>query len=1049
MPFGSQPVTERKGAEGGTRSVLYLRALAVGLVFLSRVRAEPLAPAGSSAAADFETVRPILEARCLSCHGPDKQESNFRLDDPAAALRGGTNGVAIVPGKSSESPMLTRITGADPDLVMPPEGERLQAEAVAAIRSWIDGGAVWPTQSKGEGRTRSDHWSLRSLERPPVPKLDSWSADGIRNPIDAFILARLEKEEIEPSPEADRTTLIRRLAIDLTGLPPTPDEAAAFQADDEPGAYERLVDRLLASPRYGERWARHWMDVVHFAETHGNDQDRPRPNAWPYRDYVIRSFNQDKPYPRFVAEQVAGDVLYPRDPWASVALGFLAAGPWDESSLMCIVDDTVDKKLAQVLDRDDMITNVMSTFTSATVQCARCHNHKFDPISQTEYYNLQAVFAGVDRAERPFDPDPSVHRRRRRLNRKAREWERTEPARLVQLARSDGLVELEQRVRAAQAAWSVWTPVAVSSTGGATHAVRDDGSILFSGSRPEKDTYTFAFEGELTGITAVRLEVLADDSLPKQGPGRQDNGNLHLSEFTLSIAPTSLPDAPGGGAQGTLEPKPESARIAMAYADFNQDGWEIGAAIDGKPETAWGVHPDVGKSHSAVFVLAEPLRTATGAGPGAGTGAANPVRLTIELAQLHGAGHLIGRPRISVTKHPEPELARPLAADLALIIGIDRAARSEAQALTLARALGRWRLDAELAQLPAPQMVYAAASEFKGGNNFRPAPLGMPRPVHVLRRGDIHQPLAEATPAALACVPGLEASFALANPMSEGERRAALARWLVDPKNVLTYRSIVNRIWHYHFDRGLCDTPGDLGKMGGAPSHPELVDWLAVEFRDSGGSLKTLHRLLVTSATYRQASRIDPGKAARDGDNRLLWRMNSRRMDAETIRDALLLISGKLDLTMGGPSVRQFVQSPGIHVTPNVDYQSYDVDAPGNYRRGIYRFLFRTLPDPFMEALDCPDGSQLAPVRPASFTALQALALLDNRFVVRQSEHAAARLTKLAPDVAEQVKLLFQWALLRQPEAEEKERWTRYAERHGLANACRMMFNTSEFVFVQ
>ncbi len=328
-------------------------------------------------------------------------------------------------------------------------------------------------------------------------------------------------------------------------------------------------------------------------------------------------------------------------------------------------------------------------------------------------------------------------------------------------------------------------------------------------------------------------------------------------------------------------------------------------------------------------------------------------------------------------------------------------------------------------------------------------PPAQPRPVHVLRRGDINQPLEESVPGTISCIEGLPARFSLVDANDEGSRRAALARWLVDPQNVLTWRSIVNRVWHYHFGRGIVDTPNDLGVMGGQPSHPELLDWLAVEFRDAGGSLKSLHRLIVTSAAYRQSSQIDPQRAQSDAENRLLWRMNRSRLDADTMRDAILQVSGKLDLTMGGPSVKQFIESPGIHVTPNVDYQNFDLDAPGNFRRSIYRFLFRTLPDPLMESLDCPDGSQLTPVRGQSVTALQALTMLDNRFIVRLSEHAATRFAQAASQPAEQVRLLFQAALLRDPTPAESQRWETYTSKHGLANACRMMFNTNEFMFVE
>ena len=884
------------------------------------------------------------------------------------------------------------------------------------MRAWIDSGAAWPADA--ERPTKSDHWSLQALVKPPVPVVPGKS---VSNPIDAFIASQLADEHLQPSPEADRRTLVHRVYFDLIGLPPTPEAVAEFVADTSCDAYEKVVDRLLASPRYGERWARHWMDVIHFAETHGNDQDRPREHAWPYRDYLIRSFNEDKPYARFVTEQVAGDALYPDDPQAIVALGFLAAGPWDESSMMCIVDDTVDKKLAQVLDRDDMIANVMSTFTSTTVHCARCHNHKFDPISQAEYYNLQAVFAGVDRADRFFDPDRAVHRQRR-------QWQRQQQALpslaaeqlLSDAALQSQLAASEEHLHRASAAWQVVVPVAVSAHG-ASVTSEEDGSVIFGGTRGDRDTYTLDFETDLPVITAVRLEVLSDTRLPYHGPGRQDNGNLHLSEFKLTAAP-----AAGG--------EPAEVPIGSAYADFNQDGWTIAAAIDGKPDTAWGIHPQVGQSHSAIFVPRQPLATQA------------RTRLTVVLEQLHGRGHLIGRPRLSVTSLPNPALARPLPPELAAIVNKPRPTRSAAEQAQLSRWLLGMRLEQQLAALPEPQAVYAATHDFQGHNNFRPA--GRPRPVHLLRRGDINQRLEESSPGAASAVPGLESRFQPSSADDEGSRRIAMARWLVDPGNVLAWRSIVNRIWHYHFDRGIVDTPNDLGHMGGKPSHPALLDWLAVEFRDGGGSLKRLHRLIATSATYRQSSHGDPERASVDAENRQLWRMNARRLDAESIRDAVLQASGKLELAMGGPSVRQFIESKGIHVTPNIDYQAYDVDSPGNFRRSVYRFLFRTLPDPLMESLDCPDGSQLSPVRTASITALQALSLLDNHFIVRQSEHTAARLSASAATLPEQVALLFRLVLLREPTPDEQQKWESYAARHGLANACRMMFNTNEFVFV-
>ena len=966
-------------------------------------------------------VRPILEKRCFSCHGPDRQESDLRLDRRADAFKGGENGLAIAPGKSGESPLVERIAGKDADLRMPPKGELLSADQVALIRAWIDQGANWPDELADAAISGRDHWSLKPLARPPVPVLEQPAPTG--NPIDAFVRARLKQNGLHPSPEADRRTLLRRVTFDLTGLPPTPAEAATFLADSAPDSYERLVDRLLASPRYGERWARHWIDVAHFAETHGNDQDRPRPNAWPYRDYLIRAFNEDKPYDRFVSEQVAGDVLYPDQPQAIAALGFLAAGPWDESSLQSIVDDTVDKRIAQVLDRDDVITTVMSAFTSTTVHCARCHNHKFDPISQADYYSLQAVFSGVDKAERRYDPDPAVHDRRLQLTARKAEVAASSPEQLLAdpVVQSQ-MAEGEKTVQGVRDAWRVLTPATYVSANGSTATPQTDGSLLMGGTRPETDTYTLTFETDLPGITGIQLEVMNDPSLPHQGPGRQDNGNLHLSEFKLLAAP-----AAGGDAA--------AVPVASASADFNQGGWEISAALDGKRETAWGIYPEVGKPHAAVFVLREPLRIEGRA------------RLTVVLDQLHGGGHLIGRPRVSVTTAANPGAARSVPAAIEALLAIAPAERNAAQQAELARFLVNFKLEGDLATLPPPQAVFAGSNSFKPDGNFKPA--AKPREVHMLRRGDIHQPLQEAVAGTISCLPNLESRFVLEKPDDEGSRRAALARWLVDPQNVLTWRSIANRVWHYHFDRGIVDTPNDLGAMGGQPSHPELLDWLAVELRDGGGSLKKLHRLIVCSATYRQSSQIDAERSLVDADNRLLWRMNRSRLDAESIRDAVLQISGKLDLTMGGPSVKQFVQSPGIHVTPNVDYLGFNVDDPANFRRSIYRFLFRTLPDPFMESLDCPDGSQLAPGRSASVTALQALAMLDDRFIIRQSEYTAARLTQTAATLPEQIGELFRMVLLREPTPQETSAWQAYAGQHGLANTCRMMFNTNEFIFIQ
>ena len=592
-------------------------------------------------------------------------------------------------------------------------------------------------------------WAFKPASRPAVPEVKQ--AGSCRNPIDRFILQKLEARGLALSPEADRRTLLRRVSFDLTGLPPSQEEMNEFLGNRDPLAYEKAVDRLLASPRYGERWARHWLDTAHFAETHGYDKDKVRPNAWPYRDYVIRAFNTDKPYSRFVEEQLAGDVLFPGEPDGIIATAFIAAGPWDFVGHVELPESKTDGLIARYNDRDDMVMTAMSTFQSLTVHCARCHDHKFDPITQEDYYRLQAVFAGVDRADRQY---------------------------------------------------------------------------------------------------------------------RLSNGTTGL--------------------------------------------------------------------------------------------------------------------------------------------------------------------------------VYAATSAFKTEGQFK-APPG-PRAVHKLTRGDVRRPAKPMEPGAILAFAELKSAFRLDDAASEGQRRAALARWITHPNNFNTRRSIVNRVWQYHLGRGIVDTPNDFGLMGGAPSHPELLDWLARSFMENGESIKALHRLILTSATYRQSSGASDSAQALDSENRLLWRMNRMRLDAEQIRDSILVASDQLDLKMGGPSVRQFYFKDDH--SPIYDYARHDVDSPGNSRRSIYRFIVRSVTDPFMDTLDCADPSLLTPKRNTTTTALQALAMLNDPFVIRHAEHLAHRLARMEQKLPKQVESAYRTAFGRSATKEETRAATLYVGKHGLPNFCRLLFNSNEFMFI-
>ena len=980
----------------------------------------------------------ILEKRCHSCHShaARKMEGNLALDSRGSIFTGGDSGAAIVANQLDASLLIRAVRYQDEDRQMPPK-QKMPAEEIALLEEWVKSGAADPWPGKKIEVPSGPWWSLKPLERPSIPK------HGAVHPIDAYIQATLASKGLALSPEADRRTLIRRVAFNLTGLPPSEAEVAAFVADPDPLAYEKLVDRLLASPGYGERWARHWLDVVHYADTHGNDHDWHRPNAWPYRDYVIRSLNADKPYARFIEEQVAGDALYPNDPQATIALGFLAAGPWDHTLLVTVRDDTIDHAMGRNLDRDNMVSTTMSTFQSLTVHCARCHSHKFDPISQREYYALQAVFAGVDRAERPYDIDPAIAAQRANLLAQREAIAQRDAAALKGLdlpIHQGRIAELEKQLVDRKDDWQPLEIVEVRSESepGTEFRKQEDGSWLVEGKRPKQDTLIVVAQTKLTRLAAFRLETLADPRLPGHGPGRYDTGNFHLTEFRLRAGPLAGKPAPG-------DTELVEQKFAKASADHDEAGYAITGAIDGKPETWWGIHPKYGQSHEGVFELAQSL------------GFEGGTRLLFRLEHQGKDGHQIGRFRLSACTDSIPAARRvPLPADIAALGPL--AATSPAQRRELAlRLLANERLaqlDAQLATLPiAEKMVYAVTRDFKPDGNFKPSL--MPRPIHLLARGDLNKPQEPIGPGALSCQPSLPGRLTIPHLHLEAERRAALAKWLSDPKNGLTWRSIVNRTWHYHFGRGLCDTPNDFGRMGGMPRHPELLDWLAVWFRDdAGGSLKSLHRLIVLSQTYRQSSQQVAAAQKIDADNRLLARMNRNRLSGEAFRDAVLALSGRLDNSLGGPPAVLFNDrgkatfAPGDGSPPFVDYHNFDPDAPAARRRSVYRFLFRTVPDPLMDALDCPDGGAMTPVRTESSGAPQALALLNNPWLIRYCEHIAARLAAEHREPAEQVSAAYRLILLRHPQPLELEKVTGYVRRHGLANAVQLLVNTNEFLYV-
>ena len=963
-----------------------------------------LAPALRADEFFHSKIEPLLEERCYQCHSHDqKMKAGLALDSRSGWEQGGDSGPAIVPGEPEKSLLLRMVRWTDEDHQMPPK-EKLPAAEIALLEEWVKRGAPDPRQLDREPVDPLDWWSLKPLAPPSVP-------EGV-HPIDHFIRTRLGAEGITPAPEADRRTLIRRLSLDLHGILPSPETVEAFAADPDPDAWGKRIDEGLASPRYGERWARHWLDVIHFADSHGCEHDVKRPHAWRYRDFVIERLNADVPWDRFIREQLAPEVFFPEEPRLMAGLGFIAAGPL-ELSRAGTAPVTFD-----YLDRDDIVTQTMAAFVSTTANCARCHTHKFDPITQEDYYALQAVFAGVGKGDVEFDPSPEIMAARREAETLQEAIRRRDPAVLLQPKFAAAVEAWETERAGGLVKWQLIEPDAFVASSGADLVKQEDGSLFAAGALADLEHYTLTSSVPLERLSAVRLEVMKDERLPMGGPGRAANGNLHLSEVELRWFPT--------GAE-----KATPLEIATASASFDQEGWTSAQAIDGDSKTGWAIFPRVNESHEIVFELADPIDLSPGG------------KLVIVLKQQYPPKHFLGRFRVSVTE-AESGAARILPADA--VTGLAKAAgdRTEAEATAIAAVALESLAHRKVAALPEPALVYGVSSSWSHAKKLPQAQ--PPKVVHLLRRGDIDQPVREVGPGALSVIPGLPGRFEFAESEPESHRRAALADWFVHPDNPLTWRSIVNRVWHFHFGRGLCDTPNDFGRMGSQPTHPELLDWLATWFRDeAGGSLKELHRLILTSETWRQSSQTDG--VAQDADNHLLWRMNRRRLDAETYRDSALAMAGRLDETRGGPGIEQFVKTKGPQATPALDYAAFDWNSEGANRRSIYRVVWRGIPDPFMESLDFPDLALLAPKRGFSVSGLQSLALYNNDFVLHASTWLAERVERDAPEghrVSRAVQLCWQ----REPTEAEKTAFEAHVNTHGLAALCRVLLNSNEFLFV-
>jgi len=977
-----------------------------------------------------DKIRPLLNEHCVRCHGSEEQGGGLKLDTLEAMLHGGDSGQVLKVGEPSNSLLWKRISSVNPDERMPPEGDGLSTSQIESMSQWIAQGAHGvdePTQQDKSWQERLEHWAWKPMRSEPIPsRLES--KENLASPIDGWIDVKLSQKQLPWSPPADRPTWLRRVYFDLIGLPPTPEELAAFVADDDPNAKGKVVDRLLANPRYGERWARHWLDVVHYGDTHGYDKDKPRPNAWPYRDYVIRALNEDRPYSQFIQQQIAGDTL-PIDPSRGLssadnneALGFISAGPWDAIGHTEVPETKTDGKIARHLDRDNMVATAIGTFSSITIQCAQCHNHKFDPFTQKDYYALQAVFAAVDRSERSYYADAQIESEANTIQRElaavveAFKQYQTE----VRQATGEQLEPIEKSILELTMPLKSQLPV-------------EYGYHSQISTQAKTSKWVQVDLGEAIPIESVRVHPCYDD-FNSIGPG-----------FGFPIR---------WQIRGSSSPDFQNAVQLANYtsADFRNPSWcpvEVDCkSLPAQQRTVRYIRMDaevlVERSRDYIFALAE-LEIFNAAGDNVALNKTVTSLDSIEAGPRWGAKNLVDG------KTPTGKIASELVVlHQAKMDCIERSIPPTLRAQGLTLESKERQLRGQLASLPQPQRVFAGTVH-NGSGAFRGTGPegGKPRPIYLLARGNVTQPGRVVMPSALPGQFGLPDFFQLPENHSESERRAALAKWLIHPDHPLTWRSLVNRLWQYHFGRGIVDTPNDFGRMGGVPSHPELLDYLAMEFRDSQ-SIKNMHRKMILTTVYGQSSVVhDPAAMAIDSENVFLWRQSRRKLEAEAVRDAALASSGSLDLKMGGPGYQDFVIERPEH-SPHYEYDLADPADPKTFRRSVYRFIVRSQLQPFMTLLDCADPSLRVDRRNETVSATQALTMLNNGFMLEQAQRFADRLQYEFPqsDPELMVARAFELALSRKPSEAEAKIVREYSEKHGWENTCRLLFNLNEFSFV-
>jgi hypothetical protein len=951
-------------------------------------------PPAATRAIDFvKDIQPLLAEHCYSCHGPNKQEAQFRLDSREIALKGGELGPAIIPGHGEESLLIHAVAGVKPDFIMPKKGARLTAGQVGLLRAWIDQGARWPESASVKLIDKRDHWAFKPPARPALPALERRNQP--RNPIDRFVLARLAKEKLKPSPETDRRTLIRRLSLDLVGLPPTILQVEAFARDRRPDAYEQLVEQLLASPHYGERWGRHWLDVARYADTNGYEKDRPR-SIWPYRDWVIDAFNRDLSYDQFTIEQLAGDLLPGATRAQRVATGFLRNSMQNQEGGI----EPEQFRVEALIDRMDTLGKA---FLGLTVNCCQCHDHKYDPFTQKDYYRLYAFLNNDDEGFLEV-PTPADQQKRDEILARVRSLEDQA------MKDTTNLTECMAAWETGLSAFCQWTTLdPVDWQNFATKFEKqEDLSLLGGGDLQPGGVMRIWADTHQTNVTGFQLEALTNPNLMYGGPGLLGRGSFLIREFTVEAFPLVNP---------TVTNK---IKFRRALADVEAPGFAATNAIDGITEKGgWtpATTPDRRNApHRIVFECEEPFGFPEG------------TRLLVTLHEkfdkekegTHDKDSklectMLGCLRLSLTTDAPPLAVEPLSPAQRQSLSVAAAQRTVDQKRDLFNVFRvaepalnnlNQQIDQSWTNWPYPPTTLVLQQ--------RPTP----RVTHLFKRGDRLRP-------GEAVQPGVP-PFLNPLPVGAPPNRLGLAKWIVDRRNPTTARVIVNRVWQAYFGQGLVTTPEDLGTRVETPAYPELLDWLACEFMDSGWSFKKLHRLIVTSATYRQSAKVTPELYARDQYNRLLARGPRFRVDGEIVQDIALSVSGLLNEKVGGPSVYPPIPA-SVGDTVYGGFTWPESKGEDRYRRGLYTFCKRSLPFPLLTAFDAPSGETSCPRRALSNTPLQALTTLNEKTFVEAAQAMALRVIKEGGrDDRARAGFAFELCTARKPSAAEVDALLRF-----------------------